>query len=137
MAEVHIVDIDGEQWAIKDQKAENDIKTLSEGLPTKLENIFTGNYVENGFVIPNTGEFVTAPKTGILTGSLVKTPNNTSNVSIAEENTLICTTDMATANAYWNNFIILIRKGKRYRLIKNQDNDAHLDYLQFLPFNFD
>ena len=137
MADVKIIDIDNEQWNMKDQEARNRIANLENNFSRRLENIFMGNYIANGFVIPNTGEFVTATKTGILTGALVKTPNNNSNVSLVDEDTLICTTDMATENSYWNNFTIFIRKGKKYRLIKNQDDGAHLDYLKFLPFNFD
>ena len=137
MADVKIVDIDNEQWNIKDQEARNKIVNLENNLPTKLENIFMGNYIKNGFVIPDDGNFITATKTGFLTGVLVKTPNNSSNVSIAEENTFIFTTDMVATDSYWNGFTVLIRKGKKYRLVKNQDNSAHLDYLQFLPFNFD
>lgn len=137
MADVKIIDIDNEQWNMKDQEARNKIVNLENNLPTKLENIFMGNYIRNGFVIPDDGSFITATKTGFLTGTVVKTPNNSSNVSIAEENISIFTTDMATTNSYWSGFIVLIRKGKKYRLVKDEDNGAHFDYLQFLPFNFD
>ena len=137
MADVKIIDIDNEQWNMKDQEARNRTANLENNLPTKLENIFMGDYDKNGFVIPDDGNFITATKTGFLTGVLVKTPNNSSSVSIAEENIFIFSTDMVTATSYWNGFTVLIRKGKRYRLVKNEDNGAHFDYLQFLPFNFD
>ena len=58
MADVKIVDIDGEQWNIKDQDARNEITTLK----TEIEKLKTIEKWE--YVIPTYGGYIVARRQG-------------------------------------------------------------------------
>lgn len=136
MADVKIIDIDSEQWNMKDQKARDDLDTLKQSLAARLENIFMGNIDNNKFSIPNNRSEVTAQYTGFFYATMAKSAQNTTNIYVKEDNNIIATSDQGSGGSLWVPCFLIIRKGHVYKFDNTDDSNAQLRNQNFIPFNF-
>lgn len=72
----------------------------------------------------------TANCTGILYVSIVK--QNTSTITIKEDNTSILGTDLGITDSKVSSFTVLIRKGHQYMIDKSSDTSCTIYFQKFI-----